>query len=53
MDNIGRPRTYRFEDKLYDEIKSLVKRSDDRYESVSHFIRCAVLKLMREEYGLD
>lgn len=30
-------------------IEEIVEVNKDKYENVSHFVRCAILKLMREE----
>jgi len=32
-------------------IREIVDRLDERYFNLSHFVRCAVMKLIREEEG--
>lgn len=41
--------TFRLRIEEYDEIKEILYNSKDIYESESHFIRCAILRLVRDE----
>lgn len=36
--------------KLNAEIEIITKRNPDKYENISHFVRCACFKLLREEW---
>lgn len=51
METIGPPRSFRITEDQYSEIEYLVKKKDYKFTSVSHFIRCAIVKLLDEENG--
>ena len=40
--------SFRLSKKLREDIEFIVKDSPERFESVSHFVRCAVIKLIKE-----
>jgi len=41
--------TARFSDGQIRDIEVIVENNKDKYENVSHFVRCAVLRLVRQE----
>ena len=44
--------SFRISKKLREDIEVIVKDSPEKFESVSHFVRCAVIKLIKENRGV-
>lgn len=53
MENIGSPRSFRISEDVLGEIEMIVRKKDYKYENVSHFIRCALVKTIRDERNGD
>ena len=49
MSNFDRDILFKVTPEQYDDIKDIVETKSDIYRSVNHFIRCACIKLIREE----
>lgn len=39
----------RINDKIIKDINKIVRKKNEKYENASHFIRCAILRTIREE----
>lgn len=44
--------TFRLTEEQKKAIKEIFEEHQDKYENVSHFVRCAILKLIKEEQKL-
>jgi Arc/MetJ-type ribon-helix-helix transcriptional regulator len=42
---------FRIGTKQQEKIKKIITKLPNKYDNVSHFIRCAIIKLIREEEG--
>lgn len=47
--NMGYPRSIRLNDELWREVDNIVYNSGGIYQTISHFVRCAVIKYIRAE----